>query len=133
MRMCMCFSVNLERNSQNIYQNKKFVPKKNCSKQNEVYVRFEVFAAVTMKNAVFWAVAPCRSCVNRRFGGTSVYTISTQRHIPEDGILQNEVHIPNTIFLLSLTYRRSSCALLDVLPWYFLGRREKRQEKPRPE
>jgi hypothetical protein len=89
-----------------------------------------------MKNAVFWDVAPCRSCVNRRFGGmyrlhlqgkkirergtsvkrcslqttsvhagssladfstlmmeeihsseTSVYTISTRRHIPEDGIL----------------------------------------------
>jgi hypothetical protein len=26
--------------------------------------------AVTMKNDVFWDVAPCRSCVNRRFGGT---------------------------------------------------------------
>jgi hypothetical protein len=26
--------------------------------------------AVTMKNAVFWDVAPCISCVNRRFGGT---------------------------------------------------------------
>jgi hypothetical protein len=23
-----------------------------------------------MKSAVFWDVAPCRSCVNRRFGGT---------------------------------------------------------------
>jgi hypothetical protein len=23
-----------------------------------------------MKNAVFWDLAPCRSCVNRRFGGT---------------------------------------------------------------
>jgi hypothetical protein len=33
-------------------------------------VRFEVFTAVTMKNAVFWDVAPCTSCVNRRFGGT---------------------------------------------------------------
>jgi hypothetical protein len=32
-------------------------------------VRFEVFTAVTMKNAVLWDVAPCRSCVNRRFGG----------------------------------------------------------------
>jgi hypothetical protein len=27
-------------------------------------VGYEVFAAVTMKNAVFWCVAPCRSCVN---------------------------------------------------------------------
>jgi hypothetical protein len=26
--------------------------------------------AVTMKNAVFWDVAPCGSCNNRRFGGT---------------------------------------------------------------
>jgi hypothetical protein len=34
------------------------------------YVRFEVFTAVTVKNAVIWDVAPCKSCVNRRFGGT---------------------------------------------------------------
>jgi hypothetical protein len=81
------------------------------------YVRFGVFTAVTMKNAVFWDVALCRSCVNRRFGGTwlqppahagsslanfstmkmeaicssetSVHTRSTQRHISEDGILQS--------------------------------------------
>jgi hypothetical protein len=37
-------------------------------KQN--FVRFEVLTTATMKNAVFWDVAPCRSCVNRRFGGT---------------------------------------------------------------
>jgi hypothetical protein len=34
------------------------------------YIRFEVFTAVTIKNAVFWDVGPCRSCVNQRFGGT---------------------------------------------------------------
>jgi hypothetical protein len=33
-------------------------------------VRFEVFTAVTMKNAIFWDVALCRACVNQRFGGT---------------------------------------------------------------
>jgi hypothetical protein len=33
-------------------------------------MRFQVFTAVTMKNAVFWDVAPCRSSVNRRFGWT---------------------------------------------------------------
>jgi hypothetical protein len=46
------------------------------------YVRFEVFAAVTMKNAVFWDLAPCRSCeLNRRFGGT--YRLHLQcRKIP---------------------------------------------------
>jgi hypothetical protein len=26
------------------------------------FVRFEVLTSVTMKNAVFWDVAPCRSC-----------------------------------------------------------------------
>jgi hypothetical protein len=28
-------------------------------------LRFEVFTAVTMKNAVFWDVRPCGSCKNR--------------------------------------------------------------------
>jgi hypothetical protein len=40
-----------------------------------------------MKDAVFWDVAPCSSCVNRRFGGTTVHTRTTGRHIPENGIL----------------------------------------------
>jgi hypothetical protein len=35
-----------------------------------VYVRFEVFTVVTMKNGVFCVVTPCGSCKNRRFGGT---------------------------------------------------------------
>jgi hypothetical protein len=39
-------------------------------KQNKNDVGFEVFTAVSIKNAVFWDMAPCRSCVNRRFGGT---------------------------------------------------------------
>jgi hypothetical protein len=30
-------------------------------------VRYEVFRAVTLKNAVFWDVTPCDSCWNRRF------------------------------------------------------------------
>jgi hypothetical protein len=30
--------------------------------------RFEVFTAVTMKNAVFWDVTPLATCKNRRFG-----------------------------------------------------------------
>jgi hypothetical protein len=29
-----------------------------------------VFTEVSMKNAIFWDVAPCRSCVNQRFRGT---------------------------------------------------------------
>jgi hypothetical protein len=76
-----------------------------------------------MKNAVFWDVALCRSCVNRRFRGTyhrlqppahagfsladfstlkmeairsyekSVHIRSTRRHIPEDDILENSLCI----------------------------------------
>jgi hypothetical protein len=36
----------------------------------QILERFEVFTAVTMKNAVIWDVAPCRYGVNGRFGGT---------------------------------------------------------------
>jgi hypothetical protein len=39
------------------------------SKATYSYVRFEVSMAVAMKNVVFWYVAPCGSCKNRRFGG----------------------------------------------------------------
>jgi hypothetical protein len=34
------------------------------------FVRFEVFTAVTMKNGVFWDVTTCGSCKKWRFGGT---------------------------------------------------------------
>jgi hypothetical protein len=59
-------------------------------KQDRNYVRFEVFTAVTMKNAVFWDVAPCRSGVTRRFGGTYRLHLQGRRcHIPEDCFLQD--------------------------------------------
>jgi hypothetical protein len=63
-------------------------------------VRFEIFTAVTMKNAVFWDVAPCISCVNRRLGGT--YRLHLQgRKIVERGTsvsrwLQTEPAVENT-------------------------------------
>jgi hypothetical protein len=41
----------------------------------------------SMKNGVFWDVMLCGSCMNRRFGGTSVLTRTTRRNIPEDTIL----------------------------------------------
>jgi hypothetical protein len=34
--------------------------------EQNLYVRFEVFTAVTMKNDVFWDVTPCGFCKNRR-------------------------------------------------------------------
>jgi hypothetical protein len=33
-------------------------------------MRFEVSAALPMRNAIFWDVTPCGSCKNRHFGGT---------------------------------------------------------------
>jgi hypothetical protein len=41
-------------------------------------VGFEVFTAVTMKNAVFWDVEPCGSCENRRFQGSVASILSTE-------------------------------------------------------
>jgi hypothetical protein len=43
-------------------------------------VRFEVFMAVTMKNAIFWDVEPCISCVNRRFEGTYHLHIQSRKN-----------------------------------------------------
>jgi hypothetical protein len=40
---------------------------------------------VTVKNAVFWDVAPCRSCVNRRFGETYRLQLQGRRKIRERG------------------------------------------------
>jgi Tfp pilus assembly protein PilZ len=36
----------------------------NCGQLLHGHVRFEVFTAVTMKTAIFWDMAPCKSCVN---------------------------------------------------------------------
>jgi hypothetical protein len=41
--------------------------------------RFEDFTAVTMKNAVFWDVAPCICCINRRFGGKFRFHLQDRR------------------------------------------------------
>jgi hypothetical protein len=53
------------------------------------HVRFEVFTVVTMKNDVFWDVAPCSSYINRRFGGT--YRLHFQgREMRERGTSMNQ-------------------------------------------
>jgi hypothetical protein len=39
---------------------------------NPYIAYFETISTLLpLKNAIFWDVAPCRSCVNRRFGGTN--------------------------------------------------------------
>jgi hypothetical protein len=37
---------------------------------SEVFIKKLTVTAVTMKNAIFWDVMPCISCVNQRFVGT---------------------------------------------------------------
>jgi hypothetical protein len=68
--------------------------------KNSCFVRFEVFTAVTMKNAVFSDVVVCSSWVNRRFGGTYRLHIK-DRTISERGTrvsrwLQTEPPVENT-------------------------------------
>jgi hypothetical protein len=48
-------------------------------------VKFQVFIAVTMKNAVFWDVASCRSSLNIRFGGTNHFHLQGRKVYLEDG------------------------------------------------
>jgi hypothetical protein len=44
------------------------------------FVGFEVFTAVTMKNAVFWDVAPCGYIINRHFEGTFRLLLQLRRY-----------------------------------------------------
>jgi hypothetical protein len=59
------------------------------------HVGFEVFTAVTMKNAVFWDVAPCGFLMDRRFGGMCHHSV------PGPSELQSVCYQP------SITSRRS--------------------------
>jgi hypothetical protein len=59
--------------------------------------------AVTMKNSVFWDVAPCSSCVNRRFGKTCRHKLQG-RKIRDRGTsvsrwLQTELPLENNFII----------------------------------
>jgi hypothetical protein len=43
--------------------------KREKTRPSSRYVAFYVFTAMAMKNCVFWDVAPCCFCKNRRFVG----------------------------------------------------------------
>jgi hypothetical protein len=45
----------------------------------QLFVEFEVLTKVAKKNAIFWDVAPCESCENRRFEGTYCFYIEGRK------------------------------------------------------
>jgi hypothetical protein len=64
---------------------------------NSIVLGFEVFTTVNIKNAVFWDVAPCRFCVNLRFGGEQVasrlsYQLKTPSYIGTEGGRESGSH-----------------------------------------
>jgi hypothetical protein len=63
------------------------------------YVRFEIFTAVTMKNAVFWDVTQCGSCQNPRFGGKCHLRVQGEKN--QRG--RNNVSSNQQLLLLLLT------------------------------
>jgi hypothetical protein len=70
-----------------------------------LHVRFEVFTAVTMKNVVFWDVAPCISCVNRRLEGGDTFLRNVCSH---------------RIYTAPRPRRRHSSSLIPVYTVYFI-------------
>jgi hypothetical protein len=60
-----------------------------------------------MKNAVCWDVAPCRSCVNRRFGRTYRLHLQGRRHSSyQDLIVSNEASI--SVVIVAQTVKKLS-------------------------
>jgi hypothetical protein len=68
------------------------------------FVRFEVFTAVTMKNAVFWDVAPCRSCVNRRFGERIASIFRVEKSASEEPAWADCSHLLTLVIRVPVAY-----------------------------
>jgi hypothetical protein len=74
-----------------------------------IYVRSEVFTAVTMKNCVLWDDTPCGFWKNRRFGVTW-NCISSQR-----GSVASYSYVPNSPILVTLMMEALSSSETSVL------------------
>jgi hypothetical protein len=64
---------------------------------------FKVFTAVTMKNSVFWDLAQCGSCNNRRFAVTCRVHLRAEKYAREKSVRRlltdwTTVLTPNTFF-----------------------------------
>jgi hypothetical protein len=76
-----------------------------------------------MKNAVFWDVAPCRSCVNRRFGGTYRLRLHGRkirergtRYVPPKRRFTQDLHGATSQNTTFLTFLHSFLIVLPYLP-----------------
>jgi hypothetical protein len=74
---------------------------------NNGFKRFEAFTAVTMKKAVFWAVALCTSCVNRRSGGKYRFHLQG-RTIHERASCHRVSLVPRSQIFLPWRWKRSN-------------------------
>jgi hypothetical protein len=91
-----------------------------CS--HSILVRFEVFVAMTMKNAVFWDVTSCGSCKNRHFGGTyrlhhqgtrcGELVIAFLRSVPRLLITANVSSLPILVTLMMEAIRSTETSVL---------------------
>jgi hypothetical protein len=70
-----------------------------------LFARFEVFTAMTMKNAVFWDATTCGSCKNPRIGITY--------HLHHQGGKNLRAHVLN----LGPRWWELSFTLRPILPW----------------
>jgi hypothetical protein len=58
-----------------------------------IYVRFEAFTAVTMKNVIFWDVALCRSCVGASASLANFATLKMEAiHSSETSVSTQDLH-----------------------------------------
>jgi hypothetical protein len=82
-----------------------------------------------MKNGVFWAVTPCGSCKNRRFGGTwrilhqgdkigelgtTQAATSNRRTLRRN--ISHDVTTQKTLFFMLITYFLNACTFMPYSP-----------------
>jgi hypothetical protein len=72
-------------------------------KHEHLHARSEVFTAVTMKNANFWDVAPCKSCGNPRLRG-KYHLHFRDRKVSKESSQQRFACYMLCLFLLGLLF-----------------------------
>jgi hypothetical protein len=82
-------------------------------------VTFEVFTPVTMKNAYFRDVAPCRSCVNRRFGGTHRLHLQGRKISERGTSVSRWLQIAATQDLHGPTSQKTAFFKVKIILWYY--------------